>query len=68
MKLLITSSRMPFALDLVRKLGERGHERPSVLRPLVGRSVAGPFDPHAPGRAGGVGFSAGEVPARTATR
>lgn len=26
MKLLITSSRMPYALDAVRKLGERGHE------------------------------------------
>jgi hypothetical protein len=26
MKLLITSSRMPFALDAIRKLGERGHE------------------------------------------
>ncbi len=26
MKVLITSSRMPFALDTVRKLGERGHE------------------------------------------
>ena len=26
MKLLITSSRMPFALDMIRKLGERGHE------------------------------------------
>ena len=26
MKVLITSSRMPFALDAVRKLGERGHE------------------------------------------
>jgi predicted ATP-grasp superfamily ATP-dependent carboligase len=26
MRLLITSSRMPFALDAVRKLGERGHE------------------------------------------
>jgi hypothetical protein len=25
-RLLITSSRMPFALDAVRKLGERGHE------------------------------------------
>jgi hypothetical protein len=25
-KLLITSSRMPFALDAIRKLGERGHE------------------------------------------
>jgi hypothetical protein len=24
--LLITSSRMPFALDAIRKLGERGHE------------------------------------------
>jgi len=26
MRLLITSSRMPFALDAIRKLGERGHE------------------------------------------
>ena len=26
MKVLITSSRMPFALDAIRKLGERGHE------------------------------------------
>lgn len=26
MKILITSSRMPFALDAIRKLGERGHE------------------------------------------
>ncbi|HEX2358740.1 MAG TPA: hypothetical protein VHH72_02875 [Solirubrobacterales bacterium] len=26
MRLLITSSRMPFALDVIRKLGERGHE------------------------------------------
>ncbi len=26
MKVLITSSRMPFALDVIRKLGERGHE------------------------------------------
>lgn len=26
MRVLITSSRMPFALDAVRKLGERGHE------------------------------------------
>ena len=26
MKLLITSSRMPFALDAIRKLGKRGHE------------------------------------------
>jgi hypothetical protein len=26
MKLLVTSSRMPFALDAIRKLGERGHE------------------------------------------
>jgi glutathione synthase/RimK-type ligase-like ATP-grasp enzyme len=25
-KLLVTSSRMPFALDVIRKLGERGHE------------------------------------------
>jgi hypothetical protein len=25
-RLLITSSRMPFALDAIRKLGERGHE------------------------------------------
>jgi hypothetical protein len=26
MRVLITSSRMPFALDAIRKLGERGHE------------------------------------------
>jgi hypothetical protein len=26
MKVLVTSSRMPFALDAIRKLGERGHE------------------------------------------
>ena len=26
MRLLVTSSRMPFALDVIRKLGERGHE------------------------------------------
>src|SRR5215211_1717263 len=26
MRLLITSSRMPFALDVIRKIGERGHE------------------------------------------
>jgi hypothetical protein len=26
MRILITSSRMPFALDAIRKLGERGHE------------------------------------------
>jgi predicted ATP-grasp superfamily ATP-dependent carboligase len=26
MKILITSSRMPFALDMIRKLAERGHE------------------------------------------
>ena len=26
MKLLVTSSRMPFALDVIRKLGERGHD------------------------------------------
>ena len=26
MRLLITTSRMPFALDLIRKLGDRGHE------------------------------------------
>jgi hypothetical protein len=26
MRILVTSSRMPFALDMVRKLGERGHE------------------------------------------
>jgi glutathione synthase/RimK-type ligase-like ATP-grasp enzyme len=26
MRILITSSRMPFALDVIRKLGERGHE------------------------------------------
>jgi predicted ATP-grasp superfamily ATP-dependent carboligase len=26
MRLLVTSSRMPFALDAIRKLGERGHE------------------------------------------
>jgi len=26
MRLLITSSRMPFALDAIRKLGERGHD------------------------------------------
>jgi glutathione synthase/RimK-type ligase-like ATP-grasp enzyme len=26
MRLLITSSRMPFALDAIRKLGDRGHE------------------------------------------
>jgi glutathione synthase/RimK-type ligase-like ATP-grasp enzyme len=25
-KVLVTSSRMPFALDVIRKLGERGHE------------------------------------------
>jgi len=25
-KVLVTSSRMPFALDAIRKLGERGHE------------------------------------------
>ena len=26
MKILITSSRMPFAADMIRKLAERGHE------------------------------------------
>ena len=26
MRVLVTSSRMPFALDVIRKLGERGHE------------------------------------------
>jgi hypothetical protein len=26
LRLLITSSRMPFALDAIRNLGERGHE------------------------------------------
>ena len=26
MRVLITSSRMPFALDVIRKLGESGHE------------------------------------------
>nr|MBA2546388.1 carbamoyl-phosphate synthase large subunit [Solirubrobacterales bacterium] len=26
MKVLVTSSRMPFALDAIRKLGEKGHE------------------------------------------
>lgn len=26
MRLLVTSSRMPFSLDVIRKLGERGHE------------------------------------------
>jgi hypothetical protein len=46
MKLLITSSRMPFALDAIRKLGERGHEVfatgallagiPSVLAVIAG--------------------------------
>jgi hypothetical protein len=26
MRVLVTSSRMPFALDAIRKLGERGHQ------------------------------------------
>ena len=52
MRLLITSSRMPFALDAIRKLGERGHEVfARQLRRVAGESpkyLAGHFTTASP--------------------